>query len=167
MTSARIVALELRGSLVMPSFRLGLEAQPRCFPGTTARTRIRGLPGAGEGHRVGEVVLVSGEVEAVHLGTRLAETLEDLLPVPGYSPGEVRLAHAVQIVDAPFQLVQSSHRRLAIPSKLTVGVAVVGFALARGREEFLPMGCRAGSFLGFPRAIRRNLEAQRLCKAGV
>jgi hypothetical protein len=97
--------LSRRPDFIATPFRLGLEAQPRCFPGTTARIRIRGLPGAGEGHRVGQAVLVSGEVEAVHLGTPLADALDDLRPVARERPGDVPLPQAVQIADAPLQLV--------------------------------------------------------------
>jgi hypothetical protein len=61
----------------------------------------------------------------------LAKTLLDLLAVARNYPRDVWLAHAVQVVDAPLELVQSGHGGFPIPLKLTVGVSVVTLSSPR------------------------------------
>jgi hypothetical protein len=53
---------------------------------------------------------------------RLAHALEDLFPVARECAGDVRLPRAVQIVNAPFKLVQCALSGLAIPLKPTIYV---------------------------------------------
>jgi hypothetical protein len=44
----------------------------------------------------------------------LAKALQDLFPIAGYCPSDARLAHPVQVVDAPLKLVRSGHGGLPI-----------------------------------------------------
>jgi hypothetical protein len=56
---------------------------------------------------------------------QLAETLQDLLPISGYCPGDVRLAHAVQILNTPLELVQRIRGGLPVPLNLATRLSLV------------------------------------------